>query len=60
MKNLLVEKKFIWGNLIILGHFVLFDWAWSKIGPGHCYYWILKQSGHDLFQITTGSLSTRT
>ena len=25
------RKSFIWGNLIFLGHFVLFDWAWSKL-----------------------------
>ena len=55
------KKKIIWGNLIFLGHFLLFDWAWSKLSqatvnwilkqPGHDffhdYYWILKQSGHD-------------
>ena len=23
--------KFIWGNLIFLGHFLLFDWAWLKL-----------------------------
>ena len=24
------RKKFIWRNLIFLGHFLLFDWAWLK------------------------------
>ena len=34
MKTLLVlfrEKKFIWDNLIFLGHFLLFDGAWPKL-----------------------------
>ena len=34
MKILLVvfqEKNVIWGSLIFLGHFLLFDWAWSKL-----------------------------
>ena len=24
-------KKFIWGNLIVLGHFLLFHWAWLRL-----------------------------
>ena len=34
MKTLLVlfrEKKFIWDNLISLGHFLLFDGEWPKL-----------------------------
>ena len=52
MKILLVvfwEKKFCWGNLIFLS-FRPFFTVWLgmvEIEPGHCYYWILKQSGHD-------------
>ena len=36
-------------NLIFLVHFLLFDWAWSKLN--HCYCWILKQSEHDFFHV---------
>ena len=25
------RKKFIWTNVIFLGYFLLFDWAWSKL-----------------------------
>ena len=25
-----LRKNLIWGNLIFLGHFLLFEWAWSK------------------------------
>ena len=51
MKILLVvfqEKNVIWGSLIFLGHFLLFDWAWSKLSQA-TVNWILKQSGHDFF-----------
>ena len=24
------RKNLIWGHLIFLGHFLLFDWVWSK------------------------------
>ena len=32
MKTLLLvfEKSLIWLNLIFSGHFLMFDWAWSK------------------------------
>ena len=54
------KKKLIWGNLIFLGHFLLFDWTWLKLSQAtltmdlysghdffHAYYWILKQPEHD-------------
>ena len=49
------RKNLIRNNLIFLGYFLLFDWAWSKllqvtvtIGPlnSHDIIRILKQSGH--------------
>ena len=29
-----------------------------EIEPGHCYYWTLKQSGHDFFYDYYGSLNS--
>ena len=25
------EKNLIWGNLTFLGHFLMFNWTWSKL-----------------------------
>ena len=44
-----LRKNFILGNLIFLT-FRPFFTVWLvivEVEPGHCYYWILKQSGHD-------------
>ena len=57
MKTLLLvfEKSLIWVNLIFSGHFLMFDWVWSKqnqvtitIGSlkSQDMIKILKQSGH--------------
>ena len=46
-----LRKNFILGNLIFLALKPFFT-VWLgmvEIEPGHCYYWILKQSGHDYF-----------
>ena len=59
MKILLVvfwKKNLIGGNLIFSGHFLMFDWMWSKLTQttGTIAYLksqdmikILKQSAHD-------------
>ena len=26
-----LRKSLIWSNLIFLGHFLMFDWVWSKL-----------------------------
>ena len=48
-----LRKSFIWGNFIFLAFRPFFTVCLGmvKIEPGHChcYYWILKWSGHDFF-----------
>ena len=44
-------KKFIWDNFIFFASRPFFT-VWLgmvEIEPGHCYYWILKQSEHYYF-----------
>ena len=55
MKILLVvfQKKSVWGNVIFLGHFLLFDWAWSKLSQA------LNSQDMISFMITTGSLHSQ-
>ena len=51
----LKKKKFIWGNLIVLGHFLLFDWAWSKLRKASATIGFLNSLDMISFMITTGS-----
>ena len=37
-----------WEKNVILDHFLLFDWAWSKLSQPS-YYWMFKKSEHDFF-----------
>ena len=50
-----LKKDLIWGNLIFSGHFLMFDWVWSKLSQATVTIGslksqdmikILKQSGH--------------
>ena len=41
------EEKFNLGQFDILGSFFIVWLGMVEIELGHCYYWILKQSGHD-------------
>ena len=50
------EKNLFWGNLIFSGHFLIFDWVWSKLNKvtvtirslkSQDMIKIIKQSGHD-------------
>ena len=62
MKILLVafrEKNLIWSNLIFLGHFLLFDWAWSKLIQATVTTESLNNQGMISFMITTGSLNSQ-
>ena len=62
MKILLVvfqEKKFIWGNLIFLGHFLLFYWAWLKLSQATVTIGSLNRQDMIYFMITTGSLNSQ-
>ena len=62
MKILLVvfqEKNVIWGSLIFLGHFLLFDWAWSKLSQATAAIESLNSQNMISFMITTGSLSSQ-
>ena len=52
-----LRKNLIWGNLIFSGHFLMFDWVWSKLSQATVTIGslksqdmikILKQSGHDV------------
>ena len=51
-------KSFIWGNLILLGHFLLFDWMWSKSSQFTVTIRYLNSLGMISCMITTGSLSS--
>ena len=48
------EKKFIWGNLIFLGDFLLFEWAWLKLSQATVTTGSLVRTWF-FFMITTGS-----
>ena len=52
-------KSFIWGNLILLGHFLLFDWMWSKSSQVTVNIRYLNSRGMISCMITTGSLSSQ-
>ena len=55
------EKKFIWVNFIFFATRPFFT-VWLdmvEIEPGHCYYWILKQSEHDYFHDYYWSLKSK-
>ena len=52
-------KSFIWGNLILLGHFLLFDWMWSKSSQVTVTIRYLNSRGMISCMITTGSLSSQ-
>ena len=43
------EWKRLWDNVIFLYVFFTVWLGMVEIEPGHCYYWILKRSGHDFF-----------
>ena len=53
------RKNFIWGNLIFLGLFLLFDWAWSKLIQVTVTIASLNGQGMISFMITTGSLNSQ-
>ena len=48
------EKNFIWGNLIFLGDFLLFEWAWLKLSQATVTTGSLVRTWF-FFMITTGS-----
>ena len=60
MNTLLVfwEKNFIWGNLIFLGHFLLFEWAWLKLSQATVTTGSLVRTWFS-FMITTGFLNSQ-
>ena len=63
MKVLLVfffsRKNFILGNLIFLGPFLLFDWAWSKLSQATVTIGSLNSQDMISFMITTASLNNQ-
>ena len=54
-----LRKNFIWGNVIFLGHFLLFDWAWSKMSQATVTTGSLNNQDMISFMITTGSLNSQ-
>ena len=52
----MAHPHFIWGNLIILGHFLLFDWSWSKFSQATLPIGSLNSWDMISFMITIGSL----
>ena len=52
-----LRKKFIWGNWISLGHFLLFDWAWLKLSQATVTIGSLVRTWS--FMINTGSLNSQ-
>ena len=48
------RKKFIWGQLIYLDHFLLSDWAWSKLNQTTATIGSLNSQDMISFLITTG------
>ena len=61
IKILLVvfQKKIILGNLILLGHFLLFGWAWSKLSKATVTIRSLNSQDIISFIITAGSLNSQ-
>ena len=62
MKILLVvfsRNKFIWDNLIFLGYFLLFDWAWLKLSQATVTIGSLNSQDMISFMNTTGSLNSQ-
>ena len=53
------RKNFILGNLIFLGPFLLFDWAWSKLSRATVTIGSLNSQDMIFFMITTGSLNNQ-
>ena len=53
------RKNLIWGNLIFLGHFFLFDWAWSKLILTTVTIGSLNNQGMISLMITTGFLNNQ-
>ena len=49
----------MWGNFIFLGHFLLFDWAWSKFIQAIVIIGSLNSQDMISFMITTGSLNSQ-
>ena len=51
IKILLVvfQKKVHLGQFDLFRSFLTIWLGMAEIEPGHCYYWILKQSGQDFF-----------
>ena len=47
------------GNLIFLGHFLLFDWAWPKLSQADVIIGSLNSQDMISFMITTGSLNSQ-
>ena len=54
-----LKKNVIWGNLIFLGHFLLFVLTWSKITPAFIATGSFKSHGMISFMITTGSIGSQ-
>ena len=54
-----MRKNFIWGNLIFLGHFLLFDWAWSKLSQATVTIGSLNSQDMISFMITAGSVNSQ-
>ena len=62
MKNFIccfLRKNLIWGNLIFWGHFLLFDWVWSKLSLTTVTIGSLTSQDMISFMITTGSLNSQ-
>ena len=54
-----LRKNLIWDNLIFLGHFLLFDWVWSKLIQATDTIGSLNNQGMIYFMITTGCLNSQ-
>ena len=54
-----MRKSFIWGNLIFLGHFLLFDWAWLELSQATVTIGSLNSQDLISFMITTGSWNSQ-
>ena len=53
------EWKGLWGNLIFLYHFLLFDWAWLRLSQATVAIRSLNSQDMTSFMITTGSLNSQ-
>ena len=51
------RKNFMQGNLIFLGHFLLFDWAWPKLRQVTVTIESINSQDKTPFMITTGSVN---